>query len=44
MMNFPGLGDVLPDFEDNFPGSEAEDENLPNLLFFFFYFFSYCAA
>lgn len=24
MMNFPGLGDVLPNFEDDFPGSEVE--------------------
>ena len=31
MMSFPGLGDVLPDSEDDLLEPEVEDENLHNL-------------
>ena len=31
MMSFPGLGDVLPDSEEDLLEPEAEDENLHNL-------------
>ena len=33
MMSFPGLGDVLPDSEDDLLEPEVEDENLHNLCF-----------
>ena len=36
MMSFPGLGDVLPDSEDDLLEPEVEDEGLHNLSFFFF--------